>query len=165
MILRLNPAGIDAGIQGRRSWLRFHSRLPRLALPDEACGLEAVEVACRSGDGWCQVSEVIGRRGRAVLTVSVAEVPGGGATGERAEQGVPVRLPNVGGRVLLYAHLSDTGISGGGAARQFLEHLDALEDAGVDLAAVRPAFWGRVAAAAEVGHALPWPGADDGAGR
>ena len=120
MILRLNPAGIDAGIQRRRSWLRFHSRLPLLALPDEACGLEVVAIICRPGDLWCQVSESKTgreRRQRTALAVSVAAVPDRRVTGERVENSPPVRLPNVGGRVLLHAHLCDTGISGGGAGR------------------------------------------------
>ena len=162
--MTLRPAGV-----GRRSWLRFHSRLPLLALPDEACGREVVEVECRPGDWWCRVGENTIRRGRCVrttLAVSVAEVPG-----HRAAQGIDggallARLPDVGGPVLLHAHLRDERAirgrhRGGGVAHRFLDHLDALEAAGVDLSAVRPGFWGHAATAAEVGHPLPWPGIGD----
>ena len=71
--------------------------------------------------------------------------------------GLLVTLPNVTGRVLLHAHLRGSD----GAAERFLDHLDALEAGGVELAAVRPGFWGHVAAAVEVGHAPPWPDAGE----
>lgn len=89
--------------------------------------------------------------------VDVVEVPGHGEAGW-SDGGVPlVRLAGIDGRVLLHAHLDGSAVGSGGAVRLFLDHLDALEEAGVDLAAVRPGFWGHVAAAAEVRHALPWP--------
>ena len=149
VLVMLNPVGFSGGSVARRSWLRFHSRLPKLALPDEACGEAAVEVACLPGDWWCQVSESAERRGgrrRAVLTASVVEVPGRRASGGSAAGELLVRLPNVTGSVLLHAHLCDGGK--GGAAGRFLDHLNALEAGGVELAAVRPGFWGHIAAAA-----------------
>ena len=144
----------------RRSWLRFHSRLPRLALPDELSGEAAVEIETRPGDCLCRVSEVTeqrGRRSRSVLAVEVVEVPSHCGAG-RPDDDVPlVRLSGIDGRVLIHAHIDGAAIGSGGAVRLFLDHLDVLEKAGIDLATVRPGFWGHVAAAAEVSHALPWP--------
>lgn len=157
--MTLRPAGVVIGGVRRRSWLRFHSRLPFLVLPDEFSGEAAVEIECRSGDRLCRVSEATdqrGRRSRSVLAVDVVEVPDHD-TVWRSDDVPLVRLAGIDGRVLLHARLDDSGIGSGGAVRRFLDHLDLLEDASIDLAAVRPGFWGHAAAAAEVNHALPWP--------
>ena len=147
----LHPDGAAFSGRAGRSRLRFHSRLPALLL-DVGDGRPEVGLTCRAGDVLCVVRERLGGRGRWTgQTVSVAAVPGKGRT---AEAGPLVRLAGVDRPVRLLAHLA------AGAAGRFLGHLDRLEAAGVDPAAVEPGYWTHLAAAVEVGvdaRRLPWP--------
>ena len=149
----LHPRGIISNGVSIRSWLRFHSRLPALALPDGDDQRARVELASYAGDVFCVTRQQIRRRGRnARLMVSVVEVPGPRFDGSFAPC---VRLAGIDRPVYLLAHMS------GNAAEQFLQHLDMLETHGLDLAVLPSRYWSRLGAAVEVGrpaNELPWPG-------
>lgn len=157
VVLHPHPAAptVSSGIS-RRTWLRFHSRLPRLAWPDADDPRETVHFRCRSGDGLCVVSEAR-RQGVEGAYRSVAVITlGPGDTQQIGGRGAApvVRLREIDCPVRLHAHLT------GGAAGRFLDHLDRLEAAGLDVACVDPWFWTHLAAAVEVGvspRQLPWP--------
>ena len=147
----LHPGGIKTNGITRRSWLRFHSRLPALLVPGDDDPRETVEVRCFAGDLTCVVTDASnGRRGRSASTVCVVAVPDGSSS----SHATLVRLTEVDGPVLLLAHLV------GGPAGRFLHHLDEMESAGVDPASVTPLFWMHLGAACEAGASdamLPWP--------